>query len=264
MRIHPHSSLKALALALLASLALAACGGGGSGTQTAGDSGDPPPSVAEPVATIDGFYEGRTSLDQSVTGVILSDNSFFLLYSQPNDPATLTGAVFGSGDARNGSFSSTAQDIRLDGSVQAASLSASYEPKKSFDGTLSYADNSSATFTASYNPAYETTPTLAALAGVYHGTIATPGRHEDLTLTVDSEGNMSGPLLCGCNVSALAAPLETGNAYRVKIEFTGGDHPLSNQVFAGIAYLDAARGRLVLIGRLQADQAPAIYAGKRQ
>ena len=269
MRNHSHARLKALALALLASLALAACGGGGgSSGQTAGDSSQPTPPVVPPVvqptATVDGFYDGSDSRGQSITGVILSDHSFFLLYSQPDDPATLAGAVFGNGDARNGSFSANAQDIRLDGSVQAVGLSASYQPKQTFDGMLSYADNSSASFSTRYNPAYESTPTLAALAGVYHGTIATPGEHEDLTLTVDADGNMSGPLLCGCNVSAVAAPLDTGNAYRVRIEFTGGDHPLSDQVFDGTAYLDATSRRLVLIGRIESDQAPAIYAGSRE
>lgn len=272
-----YSAFRTLGAAMLASIALAACGGGGGGSGGSGGADatspaivTPPavtPAVTPPVipaaATVDGFYDGKNSRDQSVTSVILSDNSFFLLYSVANDPNTFSGAVYGSGTSQNGSFSASAHDIKLDGSVQTVTLSASYDPKKTFNGSLAYADNSSATFTTNYNPAYETTPTLAALAGVYTGTIAATGLHEALTLTVDSDGKMSGPLLCDCNVSALAQPLQTGNAYRVKIDFKGGTNPLSNQVFSGTAYLDTVAKRLVLIGVLESDQKPAIYVGTR-
>ncbi len=173
--------------------------------------------------TIDGFYAGQTDSGESVTGVILPDNSYFLLYSAANDPAVFAGAIFGQGTSQNGSFSSaSAHDIKLDGHAQNVTLSASLDPKKSFNGTLAYPNNTSATFTSSYHAGGDSLPTLAALAGVYTGTIAIPGNAEPLTLTVASDGSMNGPLLCDCNLSAVAQPSGTSNTYSVMIDFAGG------------------------------------------
>lgn len=254
---------KIFATALFSAFALAACGGGSSSGDTGSNNGSDG-STAAPTTplTLDGFYDGSTSSGQTVTGAVLADNSFFLLYSAPNDPNTILGAAFGPGTSLNGSFSSNAEDIKLDGTTQSVVLSASYEPKNSFNGSLAYPANT-VTFTTKYNPAYETVPALAALAGTYTGTISTAVKHETLTLTVDSAGNMTGPLLCDCNVSAVAKPLATGNAYSVLIKFSGGDAPLSSRSFTGTAYLDTATNRLILIGSLDGDNAAAIYVGKR-
>lgn len=273
---------KLLATMILSSFMLAACGGGGGGGSAGGsDTAATATSTTTTTATttptapttptvvaapsVDGFYDGMGGKDQTqtVTSVILTDNSYFQLYSKPGDPNTFSNAVFGIGTSLNGSFSSAdSSDITLSGTVQGpVNLSASYTPKKTFNGTLTYPDNSTISFTTAYNAAYEGTPTLAALAGTYSGTIATADLSEALTLTVTSDGKISGPLLCECNVSALAQPLATGNAYSVLIKFNGGDHVLSGQSLTGTAYLDTASKRLFLIGLMDDSKKPVIYVG---
>lgn len=210
--------VRMFAVALFSAFALAGCGGGGSGNGSGDNIATPntPPVSSTTPLTRDGFYDGSTNSSQTVTGVVLADNFFFLLYSQPNAPNTILGAAFGAGNSLNGSFSSHAQNIKLDGTTQSVTLTASYDPKKTFNGSLTYPDTT-VSFTTNYNSAYETTPTLAVLAGEYTGTISTALKHEALTLTVDNAGHMPGPLLCDCNVSAVAEPLTTGNAYSVMI-----------------------------------------------
>jgi len=255
--MHTDFTFRTLAIMLLSGLLLTACGGG------SGGSGDGSTQTTTKV-TIDGFYAGQTSSGESVTGVILPDNSYFLLYSAVNDPASFAGAIFGQGTSQNGSFSSAgAHDIKLDGSAQNITLSASLDSKKTFNGTLAYPNNTSATFTTSYHAGGDSAPTLAALAGVYTGTIAIPGDAEPLTLTVASDGTMSAPLLCECNLSAIAQPSGTSNTYRVMIEFAGGTHILSGQHVDGTAYLDVDGKHLYLIGLTNSSQQPVIYVGTR-
>lgn len=257
---------RTLGAAVLSGLLLAACGGGGGNTSA---------SSTSPVATapaVDGFYSGQTDKGEAVTGVILADNSYFMLYSKPNLPTSLSGVVFGAGTVQSGSFSSAAStDIRLNDTATpptiatpSVTLSASYEPKKTFNGTLSYPDNSVTAFTSAYNDAYTTPPTLASWQGTYTGTIASAGQWESLTLTVAADGTMSGPLLCDCNVSAVARPLSAGNAYGINIKFNGGNHLLSGLTLTGTAYLDTVNKRLVLFGNLDgANPRPAIYFGTK-
>lgn len=265
-----HHCFRMIGTAILSSFVLVACGGGGGADS--GSSGSTsatttttttPPVVAAP--SVDGFYDGQSDKGQTVTSVILSDNSYFQLYSKPGAPNTFSDAVLGIGTSLNGSFSSAnSTDITLNGTVKApVNLSASYTPKKTFNGTLTYPDNSTITFTTTYNAAYQGTPTLTALTGTYTGTIATANLSETLTLTVTSDGKISGPLLCDCNVSALVQPLTTGNAFSVVIKFNGGQHALSGQSLTGTAYLDAATNRLFLIGLLDGSNAPVIYVGSR-
>jgi hypothetical protein len=255
---------------ILSSLLLVACGGGGNGGGTTTLATSAAPVASTP--SVDGFYSGQTDKSETVTGVILANNSYFMLYSKPNQPATLSGVVFGAGSASSGSFSSSAStDIRLNDTATppaittpSVTLSASYEPKKTFNGTLSYPDNSVTAFTSNYNDAYATLPTLASLAGVYTGIIASAGLWESLTLTVATDGTMSGPLLCDCNVSAIAQPLSAGNAYSIHIKFNGGNHLLSGLTLSGTAYLDTVNKRLVLFGNLDgATPQPTIYFGTR-
>jgi hypothetical protein len=268
--MHDFIHFKMFGTAILSSLLLAACGGGGGSGSGNTLAASPAPAVSTP--SVDGFYSGQTDKSETVTGVILADNSYFLLYSKPNQPASLSGVVFGNGTAPSGSFSSSAStDIRLNDTAipptittPSVTLSASYAPKKSFNGTLSYPDNSVTAFTSNYNDAYATPPTLASLAGVYTGTLASAGLWESLTLTVQPDGTMSGPLLCDCNVSAIVQPLSAGNAYSVKIKFNDGTHLLSGQTLSGTAYLDTANKRLVLFGNLGGTSLqPAIYFGTR-
>lgn len=268
------SLLQMIGAVTLSSTILAGCGGGGDPSAlssttpvaTSSPTSTPAPEpvpVVVPIATVDGVYNGTTSANRSITALILADNSYYFMYSKPNDSTSFDGVAFGSGTSSNGIFSSSDfKDINLDGTVSSGTLSATYDPKQTFTGTLTYADNTTATFSSAYNNVYTTAPTLTALAGAYTGTLAAEGLSESgITLTIMADGTMSGQISCGCKITATITPLASGNAYGVRLAFTGGDHPLHDQTFTGSAYFDAASKRLLLIGLLDATKAPAIFVG---
>jgi hypothetical protein len=206
-----------------------------------------------------------TSANRSVTAIILADNSYYFMYSKPSDPGSLDGVAFGSGTLSNGVFSSNnVKEINLNGTVSSGTLLANYDSKKTFNGTLTYLDNTVVTFSSTYGNAYSSAPTLAELAGVYTGTLAAEGVSESgITLTITADGAMSGTISCGCKIAAVITPLASGNGYGVRLTFNGGDHPLHDQTFTGSAYFDAATKRLLVAGLLDATKAPAIFVGAR-
>jgi hypothetical protein len=72
---------------------------------------------------------------------------------------------------------------------------------------------------------------------------------------------MTGQISCGCQIDATITPLASGNAYGVRLTFTGGTHPLHDQTFTGSAYLDTVNKRLIVVGLLDASKAPAMFVG---
>src|SRR5665647_2276154 len=117
MKTHTLSfMIKAFAMSWM--LVLTACGGGGGSGGTA----------TVPVADAQGLWNGSTSTSRSVTGIVLDDGSYWLLYSIPNVSSLIAGFVQGAGTSLNGSFSSSdAIDFNLSGQgVNNATVSASY------------------------------------------------------------------------------------------------------------------------------------------
>ncbi|MFD2270142.1 hypothetical protein ACFS07_00915 [Undibacterium arcticum] len=143
-------------------------------------------------------------------------------------------------------------------------LSASYTQQQSFNGSLSYTSSGkTATFTTVYNNPYATLPSVAALAGVYTGTIATKDLSEDLILTIAQDGTLSGQLTCGCKVNATLAPRSDGLAYVATLSMVGGSHVLSNKTVAGNVYLDAVHKRLYIVGNIVGTTDAAIFVGTK-
>lgn len=269
----------------LASAMLAGCGGGGGGdaatvsttapasdTTTSTPTSDP---VVVPTAAVDGIYNGTTSnTDQAITVLILADNSYYIMYSKPSDPASFDGVAFGSGTLSNGNyFSGSFKDISLTGGVSTGTLVGGYISKQSFIGTLGYYNSTdSKSFSSVYDPSYATAPSLTTVAGVYTGTLAagpltagSPVPSETLLLKITDTGVMSGDLTCSCTLEKATMSLN-GTAYAVSLTFSDGDgtHPLHGQVFAGSAYFDAPNKRLVVAGTLlDAAKTPAMFVGTK-
>lgn len=88
--------VEALALSCLM-LALAACGSSGSGSDA--------PAPSAPSA--EGLWIGSTSESRSVTGFVLDDGTYWILYSIPNASSFIAGVVQGTGSFLGGSFSSS-------------------------------------------------------------------------------------------------------------------------------------------------------------
>lgn len=224
-----------------------------------------PAPIVVPIAPADGIYNGVTDTNRSVTAIILADNSYYFIYSKSGDPSSLDGVAFGSGTLSNGVFSSdNVKDVNLSGTVSSGTLSANYDSKKIFSGSLTYLNKTVVAFSSTYESAFSSAPPLTGLAGAYSGVLAADGVSETgITLTITADGTMSGTISCGCKITAIITPLASGNGYGVRLTFNGGDHPLHDQTFTGSAYFDAGAKRLLVAGLLDASKVPAIFVGSR-
>jgi hypothetical protein len=274
-----HSLVRAFATAVAGSAMLVACGGGsadtpttaGGNTNTAGNSGvNTPPPVALPTTVISSVFNGKTDANQPVTTLLQDDGSYFMVYSSATTAQNFLGVVLGTGTLVNGSFSSTnGLDVSFGGEgvppSNPTTLSASYTQKQSLNGTVTYTLGGQAkSFTSGYNSQYETLPSLASLAGVYVGSIATKNVREDnITLTISSDGALSGNLTCGCSVAARLVPRTDGKAYDATLAFSEGTHPLTGKSFAGNVYLDATSKRLYIVGKLSNSTDLAVFVANK-
>ncbi|WP_455286546.1 hypothetical protein [Cupriavidus necator] len=228
------SKVSALALAAF----LAACGGGGGGDDTG--SGTPQANTPAPVApaTAEGLYTGTTSTGYQTAGLVLETGEHYVLYGKGN---TIYGVVQGHGTSNNGSFSSSdAYDFSLlNNSRPPATVSATYTAKQKLDGTLTEAGQG-ITFTSTYDASYETAASLSKVAGTYSGSAATGSGSSPVSLTVNSNGTISGSSTVGgqaaCTYSGTLTPRSTGkNVSNISVKFNGGSCALGSATVSGIA-----------------------------
>jgi hypothetical protein len=226
---------KLLSAAVMAGLFMAGCNGGG---------GDSPAPVAG-AASAEGLWPGTTNTNRAITGIVLDDGIFYVLYSQVNNPAVIAGVVQGNGTSLNGSFSSAnARDFNMEGQgVLPATVSASYISRQSLNGSVTYAVGAT-TFTSNYSADYDVTPSLATLAGTFSGQVISSQGVENANVTVNAAGGITGTGVSGCSVTGTATPRTKGNVFNLSLTFGGAPCLFANQTMAGIAYFDSVAKRL--------------------
>lgn len=206
----------------------------------------PAPAPA-PASTAEGLWIGSTSTARTVTGIVLDNGTYWVLYSSPNNSAVIAGAVQGSGTSFNGNFSSSdGKDFNLEGlGISNVTVSASYVAKQSFNGSVTYPSSSqNVTFASAYNAAYDQTPSLSAIAGTYAGSAAVVAGSESATVTITSGGAISGSGTSGCQFTGTTAPRAKGNVYDLVVTFGGGVCSNGTSTVTGIGYFDASVKRL--------------------
>lgn len=236
-------NMKLVAVSLMALAILAACGGG-----------EPiPPATPVAVTTsAEGLWKGSTDTGRKVIGLVLDDESFWLLYSSASDSNMIAGAIQGNSLSNNGSFASlNAIDFNLEGKGLLASiLSVSYVQKQSFNGSAHYSavSNQTITFTSNYSVDYDKTPSLAAIAGAYSGVFSDKGGSAAGTLTINPDGSvkLAGP--GGCSSTGIVSPRAKGNAYNLTMKFDGAPCSNANSTVSGSAYFDATTKRFYGLG----------------
>lgn len=215
---------------LVTAALLSACGGGES-----------PSPVAAPFGA-QGLWSGTTSDNRTVSGIVLDNGHYWIIYSAMSQPALIAGGIQGNGSWKDGKFaSSNAVDFNAEGyGVNAATVSASYTEKTSILGTLNYL-NTVKTFSAIYNSFYETPLSLTSAAGNYSGSVLTPRGTGSGTFTVTRDGQFSGTG-GGCTFSGKVIPHGQRSAFDMSITFAAGC--LFSGTLAGVAYIDPATQRL--------------------
>jgi hypothetical protein len=201
---------------------LSACGGGG----------DDDPAQQPAVQDAAGFYRLSSNKVTSAT-VIYGDGTYYSIYGLGE---AIDGFITGSGVSRNGSFTSTNARDYYAGGTQSATLSASYEVKRSISGSVTYtAPARTVPFSGNYDAIYETRPTLASITGSFRGTAASPQGAEMSTVEVNSSGGFAGRGLSGCTFSGTATPKSSGYGFDVALSFAGAPCTYPNQLVRGAA-----------------------------
>ncbi|NTV10399.1 MAG: hypothetical protein HGA47_06440 [Zoogloea sp.] len=248
-------NFRQLALAVMGSAVVAACGGGGGSSAPAANNSTP--SGAQ------GLWVGTTADNRTLSGIVLSDGTFYMLYSFVGNPASIAGVIQGNGSTLSSSISSSnAKDFNFEGNgILPVTVSASFTAKTSLNGSVSYT-NTTNTFTSTYDTDYDATPSLATLAGSYSAQVTVSGGTQTATLTIATNGAISGNV-SGCAISGTAVPRSDGNVYDTSVTFNGSSCPFANQTFHGAAYYRASAGMLYSVS-LNADRSAGIlFAGSR-
>jgi hypothetical protein len=128
------------------------------------------------------------------------------------------------------------------------------------NGTLACGAGGTASFTSTYNAAFEQAPSLAALAGTFTGQVASSAGIQNATLTVSSTGAVSGNAQ-GCIVSGSVSPRTDGNAFNGTISFGLTPCLLAGQTFTGIAFFDAPAKRLLAAAPNAARSTGMLFVG---
>jgi len=190
----------------------------------------------------EGLYEGYTSSGRYITGIILDDGTFYVLYSIPSSYYYIGGVI--QGDVYTNEkfiYSTNAKDFNLEGlGVMQATLSGTFTPKQTISGTLSYTYGEQVDFTASYNNYYELTPSINNITGTYTGTIAFSLGYENVSINIFSNGAVSGYGSSGCSVAGYITPRSSGNVYDISVNFGGYPCYFSYQTMNGVVFYDSS------------------------
>lgn len=201
------------------------------------------------LTTSEGLWVGQTNANQAIRGIVLSDGSYYIIYSVAGAQQRIAGVVIGNSTTRDRTFTSAnALDFSIEyAQVAAASVSATVIPQQTFQGLLNYPNGNQVSFSASYHSDYEIPVSLSELAGVYTGTVVFSLGFENATMQLHSNGSISGMGESGCKLNGNLTPRSSGNVYDLTVEFGGSPCYYAYQQFNGILYYDRATKSLYTI-----------------
>lgn len=214
----------------IAAAILAGCGGGGSD-----GSDSPSPNVP---SSAEGVYQGTISNGNEHNTLILENGQYYSMYGRTSGgDFYVHGFLQGTGTSNNGSFTSTdLKDFHFTDVVFSGSLSASYSPGVSFNGSITEG-TSTATFTGApvpdsiYN--YKTPANLANIVGSWNMTSL---QGSDVALNIASSGDFTGSS-DGCTFSGTIQPRASGkNVFNVSLTFGAAPCVLPGQSANGIGF----------------------------
>ena len=248
------------AIGVLAISALAACGGGGGGGDGDSDSG----GGSVDAGTAEGLYTGTTGNGQTLTGLVLDNGNYWVLYSDVNSSA-IDGVIQGSSSSNNGNFtSSNGRDFNFGAyGISDLTIAGTYVAKQSIAGNLNYGGAKPTTFNASYDARYTQPATLANIAGSYSGQSATAGENEGANFTVSATGAISGSGASGCRFTGSVAPRGNVAAYDLTLSFMGGICEQGTATITGIAYMEPGSNRLLAAALDSTRRNGAVFIGEK-
>jgi len=241
-------------LILLATMT--ACGGSG---------GDSPPPTTSASGTAEGIWQGRSSTTRTIRSVVREDGLYLVWYSPAGYIPLVAGLVQGTGQSVNGVFTSAdARDFNLEGhGVLRSQIDGTYVARQSLNGQITYDPVTVTTFTSTFDPASETTMTLAEVAGTYEGqggsvSVWFPATTHQTTVTISGQGVVTGHDTNGCAFHGQVTP--HGSTFDLMLQFAVPFCQYPDLIFSGAVLLDVSTHRL-LAGAVLDRSAAVVFEG---
>jgi hypothetical protein len=220
------------AILALAMLLTSGCGGGKSSNST--PLGNTP--SGNTAGQAQGVFSGTTSTGLSFQGIVVPSDKFYAIYGTTvGNVFYISGLITGQGSSQNGNYTATVTDFYYTGATTTGSLTATYVPGKSINGTVAESGNNDITFngtaisSASFN--YASSALLSDISGTWTGTL-TDG--SAATVDITASGSFSGSDL-GCSFSGSVKPDASGkNFFTVSLTYGGSPCTMPNQIQVGI------------------------------
>ena len=225
--------------------------------------GDQTPVIA-PANTAEGLWFGTTNTNRILTAAVLDDGTYYFFYSVPGNRNQIAGVIQGTGTSNNGSFTSpNTKDFGIGVTVLDATISADYAARRFLNGTIIYSGAGTVTFTSSYNTAYDTTPSVAILAGVYTGQAGSSGGVQTANVTAQADGTFAGAEQNGCTFTGKATARTRGNVFDQSVTFGGAPCFFAGSTFQGIVFFDIPTGQLYTAAPNSLRTDAAIFFGRK-
>jgi hypothetical protein len=198
-----------------------------------------------PRNTAEGLWNGTTSSNSKTAGFVLDTGAFYFFYTVPGTN-NVAGVIQGTGTSSNGSFtSSDARDFYIGYGVFPATITATYTPQATLNGTSVEGANATG-FNTAYQPQYDQPFSLAAAAGTFNGQAASSQGWQGLVVTISATGTVTGSV-SGCNFAGSATPHGSVNVADLSVTFQGGACVFGTNTLIGIAYYDSAKGTIYAV-----------------
>jgi hypothetical protein len=238
-----NQSIRGKVTVLIAALALASCGGGGGGdgTPSGGTKG-----------TAEGVYSGTVVGAGSApfSMLVLENGEFWALYGSPaGTGSSIAGFIQGNGASSSGRFTSANVKDFGDSPATNGTLSATYSPGASIEGTAS-SGSGSVTFsgTASSNSTYDynVAASLPAIVGQWSMSELSGS---SLAVTIAQGGAFTAASSGGCTFSGTIQPRSSGkNVFDVALTFGPSPCGLPGLGASGVAVsMPTSTGRAQLL-----------------
>lgn len=202
-----------------------------------------------------GLYVGTTTSNRDAIAIIDNEGDVYSIFTAVNDDSTLGGAVMGNlSSTSNTTFESNfAKEFSFEGNGEFdITTTGNYAAQSSIQASLFEGNQQIDQINATYNTAYNQTPSISLVEGNYTGDSYNGTNVDTVSIALTSTGAISGSSTSGCNFQGTAVPDPNGNIYDVSIQFLGGNCINGTQTVNGVATLE--NGALIAMGLTAADE----------
>lgn len=241
--------------------------GTGTGAGTTDDN-----NVGTSIVNAEGVWRGTSDTGRTLTGLILDNGFYWMLYSAAGNNGNIVGVIVGNSLSGNGTVNSNnGKDFNFEtNALLPFALQGSYTPRARLQAALTYTDipGSSVTISANHDNNYNLAPSIATLSGRYTGSSnSLINGSRDTAFSIDARGQLTGSRVDGCTFTGTVFPRPRGNAYSVSLAY--GNNCLERNAggssgSTGSAYFDPSNRQLYSVTLNSTARDVLVFVGNRQ